>query len=155
MDSISQDEISHVFGVEQVFLPDVSVIEWNNLDYLGWVHPSGSQAYVVLVSPETGRLAGGILNRTLRVSIRQRFEMCSWCHHVHRYNGTAMFTLSVKGTRGRHYIGKVLCKNLDCSLRIRNLIEPSSYMTETLYTEARVWRMQKSMHRWLKKAKRL
>ncbi len=155
MEPISQEEISNVFGVAQIYLPDLVGINWDNLDYLGWLHPSGLKAYFVLVSPETGRLTGSILRRELRIAARPRFEMCSFCHHVHRYNGTAMFTLSIKGTYGRHLIGKILCEDLNCSLRIRNLIEPSSYMAETLYTEARVWRMQKSMHRWLKKANRL
>lgn len=155
MEPINQDEISHVFGVSQVYLPDLVGVDWDNLDFLGWVHPSGSQAYFVLVSPETGRLTGAILSRKPRISYRPRFEMCSLCHHVHRHNGTAMFTLPKKGTSGRHLIGKILCKDLDCSLRIRNLIEPSSYMVETLYAQARVWRMQKSIHQWLKKTKRL
>ena len=155
MDPISQNEISHAFDEDQVILPDVSAVEWDNLDYLGWVHPSGHLAYLVLVSHESGKLTGSVLQRSQRISKRPSYEMCSWCHHVHRNNGTAMFTLSVKGTEGRYLIGKVLCKDLDCSLRIRNLIEPPSYMAETLYVEARVWRMQKSMHRWLKKANRL
>ncbi|HAK53419.1 MAG TPA: hypothetical protein DCM54_16190 [Gammaproteobacteria bacterium] len=155
MDPISQDEISHVFDEDQVVLPDLSTVAWDHLDYLGWVHPSGHLAYLVLVSPESGKLTGSVLRRRPRISKRPRYEMCSWCHHVHRNNRTAMFTLSVKGTEGRHLIGKVLCKDLDCSLRIRNLVEPASYMDETLYVQARIWRMQKSMHRWLKRANRL
>ena len=117
-----------------------------------WVRKRRQQGTGCL--PETPH---ALLTHTIAVrgAARPRFEMCSFCHHVHRYNGTAMFTLSIKGTYGRHLIGKILCEDLNCSLRIRNLIEPSSYMAETLYTEARVWRMQKSMHRWLKKANRL
>ena len=95
MEPISQEEISKVFGVAQIYLPDLVGIKWDNLDYLGWLHPSGLKAYFVLVSPETGRLTGCILRRELRIAARPRFEMCSFCHHVHRYNGTAMFTLSI------------------------------------------------------------
>ena len=155
MERISQEEISNVFGVAQIYLPDLAGINWDNLDYLGWLHPSGLKTYFVLVSLETGGLTGSILRRELRIAARPRFEMSSFCHHVHRYNGTAIISLSIKGTYGRYLIGKILCEDLNCSLRIRNLIEPSSCMAETLYTEARVWRMQKSMLRWLKKANRL
>lgn len=81
--------------------------------------------------------------------------MCSWCHYVHGNEGTALFTVDVKVSGGRHLIGKVLCKNLDCSLRIRNLVEPPSYLVETLYPNVKIWRMRKSTHRWLKKANRL
>lgn len=81
--------------------------------------------------------------------------MCSWCHYVHGNEGTALFTVDVKVSGGRHLIGKVLCKNLDCSFRIRNLVEPPSYLVETLYPNVKIWRMRKSTHRWLKKANRL
>ena len=157
MDPISQDELAHAFDAdqEQIYLPDVATLPWDHLDYLGWVHPSGHLAYMVLRSPETGAWTGSMLRRSPRSSARLRYEMCSWCHHVHQSDGTAMFTLDVKGSDGRHLLGNVLCKNLDCSLRLRNLVDPPTPMAETLYLEARVWRMQKSIHRWLKRANRL
>ena len=51
--------------------------------------------------------------------------------------GSAMFTVAIKGTQGKHRMGKVACKGLDCSLRLRNLVEPDTFMSETLYLEAR------------------
>lgn len=155
MDPLSQNEICSAFEDDQIYLPDLTTLDWQNLDYLGWIHPSGHLAYLVVLSPDTGRLTGSTLHRAPRGSLIPRYEMCSWCHHVHGNDGTAMFTLDVKGSSGRHLIGKVLCKNLDCSLRIRELIDPPSYMAETSYPNARIWRMQKSMYRWLKKANRL
>ena len=66
-----------------------------------------------------------------------------------------MFIVPVRGSEGRHALGNVLCKDLDCSLRIRNLVEPASAMRESLYEPARVWRMQQTMHRWLGKANQI
>ena len=66
-----------------------------------------------------------------------------------------MFTVSVKGSEGRHTLGNVVCKDLDCSLRVRNLTSPESLMRETLYEPARIWRMQQTMHRWLTRAGQL
>ncbi len=140
---------------EEIHCPDLRSVQWDVLDYLGWIHPSGHLGYLLILSPVDGRLRGTVLHRMKRTSSRLRFEMCSWCHHVHRMEETAMFTVTVKGSDDRHFLGNVVCKDLDCSLRIRNLVEPDSYMKETLYLEARIWRMQKTIHRWLDRANRL
>ncbi len=157
MEPVIQAELIQAFGdeVEHIVLPNLEEVQWEAMDYLGWVHPAGRLGYVALVSPQTGVLTGSVLQRSRIRSSKPRFEMCSWCRHVHNRNGTAMFSISVKGTGERHRLGQVLCKDLDCSLRLRNLVEPASYMSETLYLEARIWRMQMSMHRWLRKANRL
>lgn len=136
-------------------LPDLSTLSWADLDYLGWVHPAGHLGFVVLQSPHSGELRGVILNRSRRAYKKPRLEMCSWCHHVHKAQGTAMFTVAVRGSEGRHTLGNVICRDLDCSLRIRNIVEPGSFMKESLYEPAKVWRMQQTMHRWLGRANQL
>ena len=156
MHALTRGEIVSAFdGREDLHVPTVSNIEWEQLDYFGWVHPSGHLGYVVLQSPISGELRGIRLNRSQRGSKKPRMEMCSWCHHVHKTNGTAMFTDSVRGSAGRHTLGNVICKNLDCSLRIRNMVEPDSYMRETLYQPAKIWRMQQQMHKWLGRANQI
>ena len=157
MYQLTPEEIVDVFDHRKhdLYVPDLSVIKWDALDYLGWVHPSGHLGFVVLKSPNDGRLRGVTLRRSSRRPRKPRMEMCSWCHHVHRTDGTAMFTVSVKGSDGRHTLGNVVCKDLDCSLRIRNMVSPHSLMRETLYQPARIWRMQKSMHKWLGRANRI
>lgn len=153
---LTRDEIADAFEEDgDLFIPDVNSIEWEVLDYLGWIHPAGLLGYVVLQSPNTGDVRGIRMNRSVRSSRKRRMEMCSWCHHVHKSDGTAMFTVSVKGSDGRHTIGNVMCKDLDCSLRVRNLVEPGSFMRETLYEPARIWRMQQQMHRWLGRANQI
>jgi hypothetical protein len=32
----------------ELALPDLAPIDWGILDYLGWIHPSGSTAFVVM-----------------------------------------------------------------------------------------------------------
>ncbi len=156
MDPLTKNQIADAFdGAGDLVVPDMARIDWSAHDYLGWVHPSGHIGYMLLVSPLTGDLRGVVLGRSKRSSDALRYQMCSLCHHVHRMDETAMFTLTVKGSRGRHLLGNVACKNLDCSLRIRNLVNPQSYMAETLYLEAKVWRMQKTLYRWLERANRL
>lgn len=153
---MTRDEIVAAFDdQEDLYIPDRFDTDWSLLDYLGWVHPSGHLGFVVLQSPKSGELRGIRLRRSLRLSRKSRMEMCSWCHHVHKANGTAMFTVSVRGSDGRHTLGNVVCKDLDCSLRVRNLVTPESFMRESLYEPARIWRMQQSMHKWLGRAKQI
>ena len=153
---LNREEIISAFDdKDDLLVPALAAIDWQILDYLGWIHLSGHEGYVVLQSPNTGTVCGIRMNRSQRGSRKLRMEMCSWCHHVHKTNGTAMFTLTVKGSDDRHILGNVICKNLDCSLRVRNLIEPGSFMRESLYEPARIWRMQQQMHKWLRRANQI
>jgi hypothetical protein len=140
---------------EDLHVPDLEDVQWPVLDYFGWVHTSGHLGFVVLQSPNDGQIRGIRMNRAKRTAKKPRMEMCSWCHHVHKANGTAMYTVSVRGSGGRHSLGNVVCKDLDCSLRIRNLVQPDSFMRETLYHPAKIWRMQTTMHKWLGRANQL
>ena len=157
MDPLCEDEILAAFGgqAEDVVLPDLTNVAWELQDYFGWIHPGGHLGYMVLVSPLDGHLKGTILRRSRFRGRKPGFEMCSLCHHVHGSGGTAMFTVTRKDTGDRHYLGNVICKDLDCSLRIRNVVDPPSYHKETLYVEAKVWRMQLALHKWLRNANRL
>ncbi len=156
MEPVNREQLVAAYeGDHELWIPDLSDVRWSDLDYLGWVHPSGHLGYVALISPTSGDLRLISLSRSRNRSSKPRYEMCSWCHHVHRTNGTAMFSLSVKGSNGRHTLGNVVCRDLDCSLRIRNLAEPGTFMKETLYLEAKIWRMQMSMHKWLGRANQL
>ena len=156
MQPLNREEIIAAFeDKDELLVPDLAAIDWQLLDYFGWIHPSGHEGYVVLQSPNTGEVCGIRMNRSQHASRKLRMEMCSWCHHVYKTNGTAMFTITVKGSDGRHILGNVICKNLDCSLRVRNLVEPGSFMTESLYEPARIWRMQQQMHKWLGRANQI
>ena len=158
MQPLSEAEILDAFSAEDtddITTPRVAEIQWDALDYLGWVHPSGHLGYVVVISPDDGRIVGTVMRRRRFSPRRPGFEMCSLCHHVHQPEGTAMFTITREEPGRRHFIGNVVCKNLDCSLRLRNLVEPKSHLAETLYPEAKIWRMQLALHKWLRTANRL
>ena len=62
-----------------------------------------------------------------------RVRTCSWCKHVYRGGGVAMFSTQVLGSDGRRSIGNFICKNLDRSVRMRNLAsDPPTYMPRPL-----------------------
>jgi hypothetical protein len=153
---LNREQITAAFDeAEDLHAPDLEDVQWTVLDYFGWVHPSGHLGFVVLQSPHDGQSRGIRMSRAKRSAKKPRMEMCSWCHHVHKANGTAIFTVSVRGSEGRHMLGNFVCKDLDCSLRIRNIVQPDSFMQETLYQPAKIWRMQTAMYKWLGRANQL
>ncbi|MEM9620706.1 MAG: FBP domain-containing protein [Pseudomonadota bacterium] len=125
-------------------LPPLDHVDWGVLDYLGWIHASGHIGYMVM--PVHGQLRGLKLRRMLNPEARGRTHMCSWCHHVYRGTGTAMFSTAVAGSDGRRTIGNYICRNLDCSVRMRNLTsDPPTYMPETIELQRKIDRLERSI----------
>ena len=154
--ALDKEQIAEAFDKDEVLnVPDLRNVQWPFLDYFGWVHSSGHLGFIVLQSPNGGQNRGIRMHRAKRTAKKPSMDMCSWCHHVHRKSGTAMFTVSVKGWRGRHSLENIVCKDLDCSLSMRNLVQPDSFMRETLYHPAKIWRMKTRMHKWLGRANQL
>ncbi len=134
-------------------MPRLDIVDWGVLDYFGWIHPAGHQGYIVAPLANDEDLRGILLRRSSTQSRRPRLEMCGWCNHVHKTNGTAMFSVVVRGTDERRTIGNQLCRNLDCSLRIRNLSsDPPTFMTESLHLQTKVHRLQNAIYRFLYRA---
>ena len=158
MRPVSEEEIRELFSDQKELppIPDLEFVDWGVLDYFGWIHPSGHRGYVIMPLADDNDLRGMVLRRTVTQSSRPRMEMCGWCNHVHKRNGTAMFSVVVKGSDERRTIGNRMCRNLDCSLRIRNLAsDPPTYMLETIDLKAKVQRLQNSIYRFLYRANAL
>ena len=156
MRALNKEQIAAAFDEDEVLnVPDLGNVQWLFLVYFGWVHSSGHLGFIIPQSPNDGPNRGIRMRREKRSPKKPRMDMCSWCHPVHRESGTAMFTVSVSGSGGRHSFGNVVCKDLDWSLRVRNLVQPESLMRETLYQPAKVWRMKTTMHKWLGRANQL
>ena len=93
------------------------------------------------------------LRRALATEGPPRTQMCSWCHHVYRGRGTALFTTTVFGSDGRRNNGNYLCRNLDCSLRIRNLTsDPPTYLPESLHVRNKIYRLQAAVLTFMARA---
>ena len=152
MEPLTRSQIQGLFSKEKhkPNVPGLSNVDWGVLDYFGWVHPDGQRGYVVTPLANGDDLRGILLRRAASDASKPRFEMCSWCNHVHKANGTAMFSVVVKGSDERKTIGNLICRNLDCSLRIRNLAsDPPSFMRESIHLEHKIQRLQNSIYRWL------
>ena len=135
----------------EFYLPQLDNVDWGVLDYFGWLHPSGQQGYAAVVLGD--ELHGLKLRRMVNHGSKPRTHMCSWCHHVYRSRGTAMFSTAVKGSEGRRRIGNYICKNLDCSLRIRNLVsDPPTYLPETIDLDRKIVRLTIAINSFIGRA---
>lgn len=157
MQPLTTDEIIALFPehrLRELAPPDGDAVDWGVLDYLGWVHPSGHHAYAII--PYGDELKTLSLRRTSHSEGRPRSHMCSWCHFVHRARGAAMFCATVAGSDGRRIIGNMLCSNLDCSVRIRNLTgDPPGFMPETVDLTRKVQRLENALQVFLARAGKL
>ena len=152
MQALDAGDIVSLFrNREELHLPTLDHVDWGVLDYFGWIHPQGHRGYVVM--PVEGELKGLLLRRMINTGARPRTHMCSWCHHVYRSRGTALFSTVVSGSDGRRTIGNYLCRELDCSIRIRNLAsDPPTYLPETIPLERKIARLQGAVLTFMSRA---
>ncbi len=154
LEPITSQQLRKVFPesrAQDLGAPDLEQVDWGVLDYFGWIHPAGNRGYVIM--PLQGELRGIKLRRLVNGSGKPRTHMCSWCHHVYRSRGTAMFSTQVAGSDGRRTIGNYICRELDCSLRIRNLSsDPPTYMPETIELKHKIWRLESAVMAFMHRA---
>ncbi len=153
VEPLDRKQLTPLFAEERardLSIPDLEMVDWAVLDYFGWISQAGNLGFVVI--PLGNRLEALKMHRSLSASRKPKTHMCSWCHHVYRGQGTALFSCNVAGSDGRRIIGHHLCRHLDCSLRIRNLAsDPPSFMHETIPLSQKISRLENSvftfMHR--------
>ncbi len=155
MQALTESDIVSLFPRQprrDLAVPDLTPVDWGVMDYFGWIHPSGHLGFVVYAG--LAEPVGLKLGRIAPPATRRRGRMCSWCHHMHHSNGTAMYSATVAGSDGRRIVGNVMCRQLDCSLRIRNLCsDPPSTMPETIDVQAKVARLEYSLQRFVQRVK--
>ena len=153
VEPLTKSQLTKLFQGEtarNLSIPDLERVDWAVLDYFGWISDAGNLGFVAIALGN--ELEALKMRRSLSASRKPKTHMCSWCHHVYRGQGTALFSCDVAGSDGRRIIGHHLCRNLDCSLRIRNLAsDPPSFMPETISLSQKVQRLENSvftfMHR--------
>lgn len=95
-------------------------IDFDRLDYLGWVDPKAPRrAYVITEIDE--RPVGALLQQAEQRVIAR--AQCSWCEDVTLRNDVQLFTARKAGPAGRKgdTIGTLVCANFGCSANVRRL----------------------------------
>jgi len=101
-------------------------LDWDRLDYLGWVDPKmARRAHVVI--PVGGDVVG-ITLRQAEASPRSRAQ-CSWCQDITLPNDVVLYSAKRAGNAGRNgnTVGTLICQEFQCSTNVRKL-PPVAYL---------------------------
>lgn len=132
---------------------DLAEQPWDDLDFLGWRDPSGSDRGY-LVTEHEGGLAGLVLRCVPPAAagrgVGGRTTMCSLCLTPHPGTGVTLMTAARRSNR-ENSVGIRICADLDCSLYLRGLKEMPLGVRppETLGLEERSQRLRASLEAFL------
>ncbi len=124
LDPLSADQIIASFQKKErslVKMPDLTGIDWDKMDFLGWLHPSSHVGYVVYELD--GAVVGLVLEKTKALS--QRPKSCAICLTMHGGRFVNLFTVKNAKNKDR-VIGQYFCHDLKCSLYIRGEKAPTA-----------------------------
>ena len=112
--------------LSELNLPDLGVLAWDRLDYLGWRDPKfARRAYIVV--PSGDDLLGVVLKQA-EADPRRRAQ-CAWCQDITLPNDVVLYAARRAGHGGRNgnTVGTLLCENFECSKNVR-MLPPSAYL---------------------------
>lgn len=158
MNSYTRDQILTAFRgatrseVKKVtFAPDFDVVDFDKLDYYGWVDPKiPRRAYLLVDRPD-----GPVTLLLNRAAVKPRGRtMCTWCNDVNLTDEAVLYTVRRGGAAGRKgdTLGTLICANFGCSGNVRQL--PPAYHKETdleLIREQRVEELRSKVHGFVDK----
>ena len=107
-------------------LPDLTSLDWDRLDYLGWRDPKfAKRAYIVVPVDDT---VIGVVLRQADADPRRRAQ-CSWCQDITLPNDVVIYGARRAGHGGRNgnTVGTLVCENFQCSANVRKL-PPVAYL---------------------------
>lgn len=132
---------------------DLAELPWDDLDFLGWRDPSGSDRGTI-VAERDGGLTGVLLRCVPPSASRQpggaRSTMCSLCLTTHPGSGVTLMTAARRANRDDS-VGIRVCADLDCSLYLRGikLVPSGGRMAETLTLEEKSARLKDNLEAFL------
>ena len=139
---LNSEEILSAFPKKDrknVKLPrNLEKIDWDNLDFLGWLHSSGHLAYMIF--EWNGALEGLVLEKSLAAK-RNISKMCSLCKTISGSQGIVLFSSTLRKNK-KVSRAVYVCSDLQCSLRVRGKIAlGANQMCETISTDDKIIRL--------------
>lgn len=124
---------------------EFETIDWNDTDFLGWIHPSGHLGYILEDLTGTHRL--WIFDCNPKQSSTKRAAMCSICFSIQKSQpGTKIFS-HPKLKQKNHSYGQYICSDLNCNKWVRVINQNT--MREDLSIEERRLRMLINLEKFL------
>ena len=107
----------------QATLPDLATLDWDNLDYLGWVdRKSPLVAYAIV---EVDGEPTGVLLRAgdAKAGRARRKGVCAWCEDVVVTGDVSLYVARRGGASGRNgnSIGTLICTDFRCHRNVRRI----------------------------------
>lgn len=120
------------------------VPQWDDLDFLGWIHRSGHLGFIVFRAPD--ETVGVALERTIIRTEGARSFMCDLCCTLHQQGGVARFARWNRArTQSR---SQILCADLKCSLYVRGQFNAQCIqMAETVGQTEKIERVRTNLSR--------
>ncbi|MGP9537987.1 FBP domain-containing protein [Brachybacterium sp. AOP43-C2-M15] len=109
-------------------LPDLSAVEWERLDYLGWHDAKRPQQHYVALEVDDQLVC--LLMRGAE-NPPARKMMCGWCEDIIDGVHAASFAVPRAGASGRHgnTLGTAVCADFRCSRNVRR--KPTAFEMQT------------------------
>ncbi|WP_110207090.1 FBP domain-containing protein [Nocardioides daejeonensis] len=163
MEPLTESEIRSSFvncskgEAKRLNLPDLRDLDWENLDFLGWVDPKAPLQAILVTGTPTGPV-GVQLRRNTSGAGPRRAKMCSLCLTTHPGQGVSLMVARRAGQPGRdgNTVGLDICADLECSLYTRGLrpLPTMSAAHETLSVEDRIARLELNLRAFLERVRR-
>jgi len=104
-------------------LPNLSEVEWENLDFLSWIDRSDPKTGYIVAMLADEREVGLVLRMVKATKSVARQSMCNWCRTIHPMGGVALFSTLRWNEQGKlgGTIGDYICADLACSAYVRRL----------------------------------
>ncbi len=133
-------------------LPDLDATPWDDLDFLGWQDPSGSQRAHLVVERDTGPVGLLLRQSTPAAQATPRSTMCQVCVTPHGAQGVSLSVARKTGPAGRKgdSTGIYLCRDLACSLYVRGKkVSGAPRLRETVTVERQAERCRQNVHQFV------
>ncbi|MBF0689598.1 MAG: FBP domain-containing protein [Cellulomonas sp.] len=100
-------------------LPDLSALDWDRLEYLGWHDRRAPLSAYVVVELDDGPV--GVLLRAADPPKVRRRTICAWCEDVVVTDDVSMYVARRGGASGKrgNTIGTLICTDFTCSRNVR------------------------------------
>lgn len=100
-------------------LPDLSSLEWDRLDYLGWRDRRAPLAAYVVVPVDDEPT--GVLLRAADAPLVRRRTVCAWCEDVVVTQDVSFYVARRGGASGKrgNTVGTLICTDFTCSQHVR------------------------------------
>ncbi|KGN38154.1 FBP domain-containing protein [Knoellia subterranea] len=108
--------------VAQASLPDLENLDWDSIEYLGWVDAKRPLGYAVV---DLGSELRGVILRAApppaALGGRRRSAICTWCEDPLETQDVSLYVAKRSGAAGRKgdTVGTLICTQFVCSSNVR------------------------------------